>query len=60
MYKISDKSSLLACSDYFFFAGTNEDWCSLQMLLREITVMDACSHPHLVRLYEVQITSHCH
>ena len=25
----------------------------LQMLLREITVMDACSHPHLVRLYEV-------
>ena len=24
-----------------------------QMLLREITVMDACSHPHLVRLYEV-------
>lgn len=23
------------------------------MLLREITVMDACSHPHLVRLYEV-------
>ena len=24
-----------------------------KMLQREINVMDACSHPHLVRLYEV-------
>ena len=28
-----------------------------KMVLREITVMDACTHPHLVRLYEVVETS---
>ena len=30
------------------------------MLLREITVMDACSHPHLVRLYEVHSYHICY
>jgi serine/threonine protein kinase len=28
-----------------------------KMVLREITVMDACTHPHLVRLYEVVETN---
>ena len=28
-----------------------------KMVLREITVMDACNHPHLVRLYEVVETN---
>ena len=29
-----------------------------KMLLREIQVMDACYHPHLVRLYEVLETNY--
>jgi len=32
---------------------TKLDGKMTKMVLREITVMDACSHPHLVRLYEV-------
>ena len=32
---------------------TNLDEKTTKMLLREITVMDASYHPHLVRLYEV-------
>jgi len=32
---------------------TKLDGKMTKMLLREITVMDACHHPHLVRLYEV-------
>ena len=36
---------------------TKMDGKITKMLLREITMMDACYHPHLVRLYEVVETN---